>query len=445
MALLLVVWVALFIAVLGLIARDKHRSGALTLSYFVSVSLIHIPGALTYVSSPVGAEDTVLGLQVTLVGLGMFVAGIAAAQLRGRRLERGVDDAPLDPAWLNDMGRKFFVIGVLAFFVLIPIIATIPSITAVASSLAGLVVIGIWLWLSAAIIEHNRRRLIIILAVLPVLPFATLSSIGFVSFSTQWIVTVLSFLFMMVRRKLVLLALLPGALYVALSMFVAYIGERDAIRDAVWYEEADLATRVERIGDIFVNFEWLDIGDPKHANALEGRLNQNWLVGAAVSNLQNGSVKYAYGGTLPLWALVPRAIWPDKPEVGGGRDVVSDYTGFVFPEATSVGAGQVLEFYVNFGIYGVMVGFFGWGFMLMRLDRSIMRAMADADMSKLLRRSMIGLTLLQPGGNLLEILVSAVGAAVATPAIMYLDRRLRALPLAIYSSKTKGLDPARAR
>ena len=78
-----------------------------------------------------------------------------------------------------------------------------------------------------------------------------------------------------------------------------------------------------------------------------------------------------------------------------------------FEEGTSVGAGQVLEFYVNFGLPGVLAGFAGLGFLLMRLDLGIMRAFAAGDLPGLLLRAMPGLSLLQPGGNLLEILVAA--------------------------------------
>jgi hypothetical protein len=92
---------------------------------------------------------------------------------------------------------------------------------------------------------------------------------------------------------------------------------------------------------------------------------------------------------------------------------VSEFTGIRFAEGTSVGAGQVLEFYVNFGIPGLLAGFVLLGFFLMRLDWGIMRALAADDTRGLLLRGMPGLTLLQPGGNLLEILVACVAAYVA--------------------------------
>jgi hypothetical protein len=70
----------------------------------------------------------------------------------------------------------------------------------------------------------------------------------------------------------------------------------------------------------------------------------------------------------------------------------------------------VLEFYVNFGIPGVVAGFFGLGYLLMRLDRGIMRSLIGDDMGGVLLRAMPGLTLVSPGGSLLEILVACVAA-----------------------------------
>jgi hypothetical protein len=154
----------------------------------------------------------------------------------------------------------------------------------------------------------------------------------------------------------------------------------------------------------------LNLNSPAHTEALDGRLNQNRLVGAAVSRHDDGLADFAYGATVPLWAFIPRAIWAGKPIVGGGGQVVSDFTGLQFGEGTSVGAGQVLEFYVNFGIPGVVIGFLALGFALMRLDYGIMRALSAGDTYRLALRAMPGLTLLQPGGNLLEMVVAFVAA-----------------------------------
>ena len=150
-------------------------------------------------------------------------------------------------------------------------------------------------------------------------------------------------------------------------------------------------------------------------------------------NHEDGWAPFAYGATIPLWALIPRAVWSDKPVVGGGGDIVSDFTGIRFAESTSVGAGQVLEFYINFGIPGVLIGFLGLGYLLMRLDQGIMRSLAADDTRGLLLRAMPGLMLLQPGGNLLEILVGCVAAYVGAHLVISL--RFFDVPLAARSRR----------
>jgi hypothetical protein len=76
----------------------------------------------------------------------------------------------------------------------------------------------------------------------------------------------------------------------------------------------------------------------------------------------------------------------------------------------------------------VLIGFLGLGYLLMQLDQGIMRALAADDMRGLLLRAMPGLMLLQPGGNLLEILVGCFAAYVAARLVISL--RFFNVPLA---------------
>jgi hypothetical protein len=121
-----------------------------------------------------------------------------------------------------------------------------------------------------------------------------------------------------------------------------------------------------------------------------------------------------YGATVPLWALIPRVIWPDKPTVGGGQDWVSQFTGITFDESTSIGIGQVLELYMNFGISGIIVGFAVLGFILMRLDQGIMGALAMRHMHRVIKLTMPGLALLAPMGSAMEVLVTVVSAIITS-------------------------------
>lgn len=93
-------------------------------------------------------------------------------------------------------------------------------------------------------------------------------------------------------------------------------------------------------------------------------------MGAAVDYIQNGYESYAYGQTLylSLLAMIPRIIWPDKPVRLGGADIVSKYTGIQFAPDTSVGVGLVMEFYINFGLLGICIGYLLLGIILTLID-----------------------------------------------------------------------------
>jgi hypothetical protein len=161
-------------------------------------------------------------------------------------------------------------------------------------------------------------------------------------------------------------------------------------------------------------FQFMSLDSPILILAVDQRLNQNYLVGYGIERYVGGSTDLYYGGTVQLWTLIPRALWPDKPEIGGGGDLVSRFTGIPFAQGTSVGVGQVLEFYMNFATPGVIVGFFLLGVLLMRLDVGLMRSVRTGRMAGVLLYGLPGLALMQPGGNLVEVIVAGIGAVVAS-------------------------------
>src|SRR6185312_2743673 len=167
------------------------------------------------------------------------------------------------------------------------------------------------------------------------------------------------------------------------------------------------------------DFQILDLSNETHLFALDSRLNQNYLVGAGVMRHQEGEVELLYGATVPLWAFIPRIVWPDKPAVGGGQDWVSQFTGITFAAGTSVGIGQVLEFYMNFGVPGLVTGFAILGFILMRLDQGMMRAFAMRNIRGVVQFALPGLALIAPIGSLMEILVAMVSAIILAQLLVH--------------------------
>jgi hypothetical protein len=442
---LLILWLGPLAALLAFAVGPPGRGGALTLAYFLDLSLIHVPGLLASLGTGSGLADfadTRLGFEVTLAGMAAFVAGAVMARLSGRaRPEtawQSLDSESDEPgsaesgAGFERLGWRALAIGAGAYLLLSPVFGRLASVTSIVSSIPNLMILGFWMlcYPSGALAGSydDMRRRLLALGLLPLLPLATLITGGFLGFGFHWVLAVLAFCFVIARRRLWFYFAAPLAVFLGLSLFVTYMGQREAIRDVVWYEQAGLFDRLEQVSRIITDFELLDLSSDAHLAALDDRLNQNVLVGTAVARHQAGFYDFAYGGTVPLWGFVPRALWPDKPEVGGGGLLVTRYTGIPFQQGTSVGAGQVLEFYVNFDIPGVLAGFAGLGFLLMRLDLGIMRAFAAGDLPGLLLRALPGLSLLQPGGNLLEILVALVGAVLGAVVLLYSGVLGRAAP-----------------
>jgi hypothetical protein len=411
---LLFIWIAISALFIAIGIGGQRNGGALTLSYFLAFSLFHVPGALAYIDQGyvfASEEETMLGFQMTLVGMAAFTLGAIGARLSsGRHVTMPQYIQPAHRAYLEQLSFRMVIAGFVSYFILLPTSKFIPSVTALVGPLTALLILGLWLQLYLSIILHDWRKLLGTSLVLPLLPALTTITGGFIGFGVYWGLSVVAFFFVMARQRMWMIILAPLVIYLGLSLFVTYMRDRSEIRELVWEEKSPLGERVDRLMKTINNFEFLSLTDVNHLAALDARLNQNYYVGLAIQRHQQGILDLEYGGTVPIWAFVPRAIWPNKPEVGGGRTVVQDATGLELAQDTSFGAGQVLEFYINFGWPGVVIGFVALGALLRNLDRIITQSLVHLQIRKLLLCGMTGFVLLQPLGNLLEILVSAISA-----------------------------------
>jgi hypothetical protein len=256
---------------------------------------------------------------------------------------------------------------------------------------------------------------------------------GFISYGAVAALTVLIFTSTFVRSRFVVVVagILIG--YLGLSVYVTYMRDRGEIRETVWGGQP-LRNRVERVTTTIKGFEWFDASNNEHLSRIDERLNQSFLVGAAVSRLSDIG-GYAHGATLweALLALIPRAIWPEKPSSAGSGTLVSEYTGIQFAPGTSIGIGQVMEFYVNFGTLGVFIGFTIMGIAVTVLDLLAAECLAVGDLHGFVLRYLPGISLLQVGGSMVEITTSAAASVfVAILANKYLDRLQRKQALATH-------------
>lgn len=430
---LLVTWLVTGLGLVLLASRGRGSAG-LPLAYYIGISLIHVPGAVLYYGEELSTFGrwTVEGFELTIIGLIAFLAGIVIAsfgyrehypnrEAKAANFSQTQDRFSNQSRALNLLTLQYLGIGAAAYFLILPFAGSIPSAAAIVSALGSFLIVGICLRLWHAKCTGNSFRLWAAIALIPALPLATLIKGGFLGFGTFWAIAIMTFLFAQSTRKILYLLVTPIAFFVALSVFVNYMVARSEIRQLIWFEQAGISDRIQRIATMVQEFEWLDPTDARHRKAVDDRLNQNFLVGLAAERLQADVVQYSRGETIGhiVLALIPRAIWPDKPQIGGGGTIVQDFTGLEFAEGTSVGAGQVFEFYVNFGTSGVICGFLLYGWLLARIDQRAIQYLRSGDQRSFLFWFMIGLALLQPGGNLREVIVSVASSAFAAYGAAY--------------------------
>ncbi len=331
----------------------------------------------------------------------------------------------------------YLTLGIIFYLGLSTPLNGIPSLTSILSTGQQLMVVGLLLnvWLEWRRARTSRMMLWMLLALL--LPALTMISAGFIGYGSVMAFIVLVFSGNLVRNRAVFAVgcLIVG--YLGLSVFVTYFRDRAEIRSAVWGGQA-ASSRIDQLVKTFGNFELFDPFDPSHQHRIDERLNQSYLVGIAVKRLED-QPDFARGETIrdALIAIVPRAVWPDKPMTAGSGNIVSQYTGIQFERGTSVGVGQVMEFYINFGVYGVVVGFLLIGAIVSVCDIRAANLLASGDLKRFVLWYLPAISLLQVGGSLMEVTTSAAASiCVASGVNRYLERNEKRPQLISHPSAT---------
>jgi hypothetical protein len=434
-------WVAVWIgAALLILIFEMQRPSAgtgLVMSYLASLALNHLVGGAIYLVPwyhNLDADIVAIGFQQSALAVAAFAIGSVvlaplATSIWGPRNRRPYLAAASDPP----RPQLLVVIGAFSLLGLRPLVGRVPTVSSFVSQGWGLLLVGIAIGAWQSWRARKPAHLALWLAGALSLPLFTVVGQGFLGFGTVAAVAVLTFIASFTKPgwKGVLLACVMC--YFGLSVFVTYMRDRLEIRDVVWTNGA-LGDRVSRVYDTFTDFEWLDLSNVQHLSRIDERLNQNTLVGKAASYIDSGLATYANGSTFAdaVFALVPRALWPTKPVAAGSGDLVSQYTGIIFAEGTSVGIGNVMEAYINFGSTGVIAVFALLGVVIALVDRRAGQHLSEGNWRSFVRWYLPGLSLLQVGGSFVE-LTSSVGTAIA---VGYLVTRVgSAAPRAVERTK----------
>ncbi len=423
-------WLCAWIACMALILYGQRREGAgsgLVISYVLQLWLIHWLAAVIYAfpwyNRP--SEAMALGLEQSTYAIAGFALG-STAVLPALRYYRRPPRAPLHgrqpvETWL---ARACLITGVVMYFVLEPLLHPIPTISAIAAASSNLLLVAIamecWNGMSP---DGHRRPFWPWVASAAVLPFVTIVTKGFLGYGFASMLTIFAFVATVYRPRWRLVAGSALVGYLALSLYVTYMRDRRDIRAVVWGGEA-YASRFSAFSRTLTEFEFLDIQNRDHLGRIDERLNQNFLVGRSVEYLEVHPDRFAEGRTLweAVWSLVPRSLWLDKPIVAGSGDLVSEFTGIYFDKNTSVGIGHIMEWYVNFGTVGVIVGMTLLGALVGFIDRAAAMQLARGDGAAFVLYWLPGLSLLQVGGSLVEAVSSAAAGLVIGAAVYWFDR-----------------------
>lgn len=155
----------------------------------------------------------------------------------------------------------------------------------------------------------------------------------------------------------------------ALSLALFLSPVKGDFRQMVWYEQRSEATLENMIPNalLWVNKAadyWVDSfnGDntlAESSSALTGRADLLHQF-AYICALTPSRIPYQYGGTYAYfsYALIPRMLWPEKPQAGDSNKYYAVTYGITTEEGattTTFGVSLLGEGYINFGIYGVVL------------------------------------------------------------------------------------------
>lgn len=400
------------------------RSVGLPLVYAFALSIIHAIAAYihsipTYtpksdilVQSGITMVTTFFGFRVTTVGFLGYVIGVLVCPILLAGTPKLKTFFPARQI-TSQLPGTLLIISFLSFFILTPIFRRIPSMGSMATAGAAISVVAVFMFCWQAYERHDSKRFLWGLVSTIGFPFVTIIFMGFAGYGANAAAMVWLMVIRFFKPRIVAFVVLGLALYGGLTFYVNWIKEREEIRASVWGQRS-LEERLQRATALIENFQFLDTSRQLHLEIIDLRINQNHLVGKAYQQLELGRVDYAHGYTLLVAAVawVPRILWPGKPATGGSGGVVAHFTGQKFAEGTSVGAGQPFEFYVNFGWWGVLGGFFILGLLIRYVDLRAGDYLKNGDYWSCARWVLAGVGLIQPGGLMAEVIGSFAAFSV---------------------------------
>lgn len=417
---LAIVWLVIIFIVVGNTWKSKDKTGGFTFIYITAFFLIYGFAALLSLlpwHRYVNEQWMLLGFREATFGVGAFAFGhlvlsnffISLLGLPSKTKNVAVES---QQAFSSPLPKRYLIIGLVSFIVLPPFLLGLPTITSIMAAAQQLVVAGLCLILWQAYHSGQKRKYRKWYYVALSLPLVSIFFHGFMGIGMMMVMVVIVFTlrFSKPRPEAIIIGIIAS--YFVLSFYLTYMRGRTELRESMRRQ----ASMIERFVIMRTNLMdpiWFNPFDLQQLEVIDERMNQNILAGAVVEQINTGKVDFAYGATMKdsLIALIPRVFWKEKPITAGGVVTVSKYTGMTFIEETSIGIGQVMEFYINFGRVGVIIGFMIIGVIIAIIDLMSGYYLDNYNIGKFIQWFLPGMCFLMIGGELVEVTAS-IGASV---------------------------------
>lgn len=433
MQILTVLWLATVIYAARLCQRAPYGSVGLPAAFLFAMTFLYCNGFLYSVpgythlrlEAPLGlraykfTDETVsTGAWTTLIAIVGFTLGIrlhATPTMSYPVIAKSRQTADYDAEY-----KKIYtvLVGVSVAGFLIPYLQIqLPMIQAFQQVGQNLGITTVCLGFLTAWKHNNRTAQAWWLAAAAFIPVWYLVVFGFMSYGFVAVTLFAAFILCQTgarawgKPKLAIVIL--GVGYGCLTLFTLYMSSRDQLRAVLW-STSSLSDRLSVIGATLGDLKLLSPFDFGSFDFISMRLNQGSFVGKVVEWHDVNPDLRTYGESLflSLLAWVPRALWPGKPEMGKST-MLEVNSGLRFSEGSTFGAGQVIEFYANFGYVGVFLGFVALGILMARLDLKAAIALRTGRLMDFVRNFTIGIALVAPLTDLFFVVSNCIATWLA--------------------------------
>lgn len=279
---------------------------------------------------------------------------------------------PTELQWLTPF-TIYFLLGLGAtaqfgysFLRDVPTVNTVVAGFPVWSNVAVLLALVRW------ILVHDRKPIVIVLAFN--VPVALLGAFASGHSPVKISLLLPAFFILAFFRGIHLRSVvyLSVGFLVGFYLMFAWMSSRSLIRQG-HLDGMPLLAKVEYFGGEFgKHLDPSQLSTEAVLDLLLLRIDMSRDLALQVEHMPGGE-PFANGSTIfeGLYALVPRALWPGKPQVAGGSEFVTRFSGQQRPrdDTTSIGIPVQFELYANGGPVWVWTGLFIITWMVARLER----------------------------------------------------------------------------